>query len=90
MRLDKYLKLSGLVKRRALAQEMAAVGAIKINGRQARQSAAVVHGDILEISYPRRLIKVKVITADESALKKKAQPYELVEEKRIEREEDEW
>lgn len=87
MRLDKYLKLSRLVKRRTIAQEMADVGAVKINGRQSKPSANVADGDILEISFPRRLLKVKVLTADESAIKKKAEPYELVEESRLEREE---
>lgn len=90
MRVDKYLKLSRLVKRRTIAQEMADVGAVKINGRQVKPSANVADGDILEISFPRRLLKVKVITADESALKKKAEPYELVEESRVEREENAW
>lgn len=90
MRLDKYLKLSRLVKRRTMAQEMADVGAVKINGRQAKPSTNVSDGDVLEISFPRRLIKVKVITADESALKKRAEPYELVEESRVEREESDW
>lgn len=90
MRLDKYLKLSRLVKRRTVAQEMADVGAVKINDRRAKPSTNVADGDILEISFPRRLLKVKVITADEIALKKKAEPYELVEDKRIGREENEW
>lgn len=90
MRLDKYLKLSRLVKRRTVAQEMAEVGAVKINGRQAKPSTNVVDGDILDISFPRRLLKVKVITADEAALKKKAEPYALIEEKRLSHEENEW
>lgn len=90
MRLDKYLKLSRLVKRRTSAQEMADVGAVRINGRVAKPSSNVADGDILEISFPRRLLEVKVITADEQALKKKAEPYELVGEKRVERAEDEW
>lgn len=90
MRLDKYLKLSRLVKRRTVAQEMADVGAVKVNGRQGKPSTNVADGDILEISYPRRLLKVKILTADESALKKKSEPYELIEEKRAQREEDEW
>lgn len=90
MRLDKYLKFSRLVKRRTAAQEMAEVGAVRINGRVAKPSSNVADGDILEISFPRRLLRVKVVTADESALKKKAVPYELVEEKRVERGEDKW
>lgn len=90
MRLDKYLKLSRLVKRRTLAQEMADVGAVKINDRQGKPSTNVADGDILEISYPRRLLKVKVLTADETALKRKSEPYELIEEKIVQREENEW
>lgn len=90
MRLDKFLKLARLVKRRTIAQEMVDIGAVRINGRGVKPSAEVREGDILEIAYPRRLLKVKVLVADETALKRKAEPYELMEERRVEPEASPW
>lgn len=90
MRLDKYLKLSRLVKRRTVAQEMAEVGAVRINERAAKPSSSIADGDILQIAYPRRILKIKVLTADETALKRKAEPYQLIEERRVEPEELPW
>lgn len=90
MRLDKYLKLARLVKRRTIAQEMIEVGAVRINGRQVKPAANVSEGNEIEIAYPRRIIKVKVISADEAALKKKAVPYEQIEERRVEPDERPW
>lgn len=90
MRLDKYLKLSRLVKRRTVAQEMAEVGAVRINGRKAKPAANIADGDILEIAYPRRLLKVKVLSSDEASLKRKAEPYEFLEETRVDPEELPW
>lgn len=84
MRLDKYLKLSRLLKRRTVAREMADVGAVKINGRAAKPASNVADGDVLEISFPRRTLRVKVLCSDESALKRAAQPYRLEEERRVE------
>lgn len=90
MRLDKFLKLSRLVKRRTIAQEMAEIGAVRINGRGVKPAAEVREGDIIEIAYPRRLLKVKVLVAEEMALKRKAEPYELIEERRVEPEASPW
>lgn len=90
MRLDKFLKLSRLVKRRTIAQEMAGIGAVRVNGRGVKPAAEVREGDIIEIAYPRRLLKVKVLVAEETALKRKAEPYELMEERRVEPEASPW
>lgn len=90
MRLDKYLKLSRLIKRRTVAQEVAEVGAVRINKRQCKPAANVKDGDIIEIAYPRRILTVSVLTADETALKHKAQPYAVIEERSISPEEKPW
>jgi ribosomal 50S subunit-recycling heat shock protein len=90
LRLDKYLKLSRLVKRRATAQEMINVGAVRLNGREVKPSAEVSEGDEAEIAYPRRLVKVRVINADEKALKRGAEAYETLEERRVSGEEQPW
>ena len=83
MRLDKYLKLSRLVKRRTLAQQMAEIGAVRVNGRVAKPAASVSDGDTIEIAYPRRVLTVKVLTGDETLLKRKAVPFEIVDDKKV-------
>ncbi len=90
MRLDKYLKLSRLIKRRTVAQEMAEIGAVRLNERQCKSAAEVRVGDILEIAYPRRVLSVRVETSEESALKKGAAAYTVVGEKIVSQEERPW
>ena len=87
MRIDKYLKLSRLIKRRTLAQEMVEIGAVRINGRTCKPAAEVRSDDIIEIAYPGRIMKVKVVTSDEVQLKRNAPAYEMVEESNVDREE---
>ena len=61
MRLDKYLKVSRLIKRRTVANEVADAGRILINGKIAKASQAVKAGDIIEVTFGNRPIKVKVL-----------------------------
>ena len=60
MRLDKYLKVSRLIKRRTVANEACDAGRVTINGRTARASAEVKAGDVLEIQFGNRDVKVRV------------------------------
>lgn len=91
IRIDKYLKLSRLVKRRTAAQEMAQVGAVRINGRKIKPSSDVKSGDKVEVAFPRRLIAVEVLTDDESELRRKGtEPYRLLKDERIAPEEKPW
>ena len=60
MRLDKYLKVSRLIKRRTVANEVADAGRILINGKIAKASQAVKEGDTIEVTFGNRPIKVKV------------------------------
>ena len=90
MRIDKYLKLSRLIKRRTLAQEMVEIGAVRINGRTCKPAAEVRSDDIIEIAYPGRIMKVNVVTSDEVQLKRNAPAYEMVEERKVAREERPW
>ena len=85
MRIDKYLKLSRLIKRRTLAQEMVEIGAVRINGRTCKPAAEVRSDDIIEIAYPGRIMKVNVVTSDEVQLKRNAPAYEMVEERKVDR-----
>ena len=90
MRIDKYLKLSRLVKRRVVAQEMVDVGAVRINGRTVKPAAEVKAGDTVEVAYPRRVLAVEVTTDDERALKRGATSYMVKEERRVAEDEKPW
>ena len=92
MRIDKFLKLSRLVKRRTLAQEMISLGAVRINRRNVKSSSTVREGDLIEIAYTSRVLTVKVLITEDAILKRKRGviPYEVVEEKRVDPEEKPW
>lgn len=92
MRLDKYLKSTRLVKRRATAQEMATVGAVRVNGRVCKPAADVHVGDVIDIAYPSRLLTVVVLCDDELALKKCApeSAYTVQSEKRVDSSKSPW
>ncbi len=60
MRLDKYLKVSRLIKRRTVANEACDAGRVKLNDKVARASAEVKVGDIIEIGFGTKEVKVKV------------------------------
>ena len=65
MRLDKYLKVSRLIKRRTVANEVADAGRILINGKVAKASQAVKAGDLIEVTFGNRPIKVRVLAVEE-------------------------
>ena len=65
MRLDKYLKVSRLIKRRTVANEVADAGRILINGKVAKASQAVNAGDVIEVTFGNRPIKVRVLAVEE-------------------------
>ena len=65
MRLDKYLKVSRLIKRRTVANEVADAGRILINGKVAKASQAVKAGDMIEVTFGNRPIKVRVLAVEE-------------------------
>lgn len=60
MRLDKFLKLSRLIKRRTVANEACDVGRVSLNGKVARASAEVKAGDIIEIQFGNKVTTAKV------------------------------
>ncbi len=73
MRLDKYLKISRLIKRRTVANEACDAGRVLLNGKTARASAAVKAGDIIEIQFGTRTVKVEVLDVQETVRKEGAQ-----------------
>ena len=79
MRLDKYLKVSRLIKRRTIANEVCDAKHVAVNGKIARASYDVKVGDLIEIQMGERLIKAKVLVVTEHANKEDAPlMYEIV------------
>lgn len=72
MRLDKYLKVSRLIKRRTVANEACDAGRVLINGKTAKASASVKAGDIIEIQFGTKTLKVEVMNVQESIKKEEA------------------
>lgn len=73
MRLDKYLKVSRLIKRRTVANEACDAGRVLINDRPAKASAQVKEGDVLEIQFGSKAVKVEVLNVQETVKKEEAQ-----------------
>lgn len=69
MRLDKYLKVSRLIKRRTVANEACDGGRVMLNGVPARASREVKVGDVIEIRFGERVTKVEVVSVSEIATK---------------------
>ncbi|MCD8222074.1 MAG: RNA-binding S4 domain-containing protein [Clostridiales bacterium] len=69
MRLDKYLKVSRLIKRRTVANEACDAGRVLVNDRPARASANVKAGDIIEIQFGTSSVKVQVLDVQETVRK---------------------
>ena len=79
MRLDKYLKITRLIKRRTIANEACDAGKVIVNGKQARASYDVKVGDIIEINLGARALKVKVTNVSEYSTKESAaENYEVI------------
>ncbi len=72
MRLDKYLKVSRLIKRRTVANEACDGGRVTVNGRPAKASCDVKVGDVIEIAFGQRTLKVQVAAVEENAKKDEA------------------
>ncbi len=72
MRLDKYLKVSRLIKRRTVANEACDGGRVTVNGRPAKASYDVKVGDVIEIAFGQRTLKVQVAAMEENAKKDEA------------------
>ncbi len=72
MRLDKFLKVSRLIKRRTVANEACDAGRVTVNGKVAKASLNVKEGDILEIAFGSRTVKAEVLDVKETARKDEA------------------
>lgn len=84
MRLDKYLKVSRLIKRRTVAKEVADKGRIKVNGVLAKSSTDLKSGDEIEIRFGNKLLTVRVLAMLDSTKKEDANKmYEILSEVRV-------
>lgn len=72
MRLDKFLKVSRLIKRRTVANSACDAGRVSVNGKPAKASVSVKPGDVIEIGFGDKQIKVEVADVAETARKEEA------------------
>lgn len=79
MRIDKFLKISRILKRRAVAQDAANAGKITVNGREAKPSTRVKAGDIVELNFSAGALRFKILEIREFVKKDEAQSlYEVL------------
>lgn len=84
MRLDKYLKVARVFKRRTIAKEVADHQKILVNGRQAKPSTVLKIGDVITVSYGTKQFKIKVLEfANQASKEFAASMYELLEENTV-------
>ena len=80
MRLDKYLKVSRIIKRRTVAKEVCESDRIKINGKVAKPSTKIKEGDVIEIEFANRSLKAEIISIAEHIRKENAKEmYKIIE-----------
>ncbi len=88
MRLDKFLKVSRLIKRRPLAKKIADQGRVKVNGQLAKAATSIAKDDEIEIQFGQTTLTVLVKEVKEVVRKEEAeQLYEVIKEQKINREE---
>lgn len=80
MRLDKYLKVSRVIKRRTVANDACGTQHVSVNGRPAKASYDVKIGDVIEISFGQKPLRIRVLDVREHTLKgEAAELYEVIE-----------
>ena len=83
MRLDKFLKVSRIIKRRTLSKEMSEASRVKVNGKVAKPSTQLKIDDIIEVEFGRSILVVKVKELREHVLKDDSHMlYDIIEEKK--------
>lgn len=85
MRLDKYLKISRLIKRRTVAKEVADHEKIMVNDRLSKPSTDVKIGDIISIRFGMKIVTIKVLSINEYTRKDESNlMYEIIKEEKVE------
>ncbi|AOM84616.1 RNA-binding S4 domain-containing protein [Salisediminibacterium beveridgei] len=83
MRLDKFLKVSRLIKRRTMAKEVADQGRVLVNGQKAKSSSAIKVGDELTVQFGQKVVKLTIDRLSEAVKKEEAQTmYTIISEER--------
>lgn len=82
MRLDKFLKVSRLIKRRTVANEISDTGRVYVNGNIAKPAKILKVGDVIEIEYANKNVVVKVLTIPTGnvSIQQASELYEIIEE----------
>ena len=89
MRLDKYLKVSRIIKRRTISKDIISFGQVFLNGRKAKPASEVKVSDLISLTLGNRIITIKVLSIDDKIKKEQAiNLYEIIEERVIEDEKD--
>ncbi|MCI6156237.1 MAG: RNA-binding S4 domain-containing protein [Erysipelotrichaceae bacterium] len=84
MRIDKYLKVSSVIKRRTIAKDILDLGFVKINDKVAKPSSEVKENDIIELTLGERRLSVKVLGLSEQTKKKEASSlFEVIADEQI-------
>ena len=84
MRLDKFLKVSRIIKRRTVANGACDAEHVTVNGKRAKASYDVKENDVIEITFGQRVLKVKVLDVKEHTLKADAASlYEVLEQRQV-------
>ena len=76
MRIDKFLKVSRLIKRRTVANEACDAGRVLVNGKAVKASYEVKKGDVLELLFGQRTVKAEVLDLAETTKKEEANAFE--------------
>lgn len=89
MRLDKFLKVSRLIKRRTVAKDVSDQGRVLLGGKEAKPSSTVKVGDVLEIQFGQRIMTVQVERLSDSTRKEDAEGmYTILKEETRKKDED--
>ena len=89
MRLDKFLKVSRLIKRRTVAKDVSDQGRVLLNGKEAKPSATVKVGDVLDVQFGQRTLTVRIERLSESTRKEDVEGmYTVLKEEARKREDD--
>ncbi len=87
MRIDKFLKVSRILKRRTVAQEACAAGKVLANGREVKPAYTVKAGDVIELCYAAGSVKFRILEVKETVRKEEAASlYEILSEPKDENE----
>ncbi|MDD3959073.1 MAG: RNA-binding S4 domain-containing protein [Clostridiaceae bacterium] len=79
MRIDKFLKVSRIIKRRTVANEVCAAGRVSVNGRPAKPSAEIAEGDRIDIAFGNGTTSIRVLSVKDTVRKEDAQDmYEIL------------